>query len=120
MKTKNYVDRPWTQEEEEDFQRFCESIGQMPEDPEHAACMQDGEVDFLITTPGTIWSFPAPNVTGLLDCPAQRLREQLTPGVDVGRRDGHRIRRRRPDWLCGSDDRRRYGHLVGGVVYRNR
>ena len=47
---KNYVDRPWTQEEEEDFQRFCDSIGKTPEDPAHAACMQDGEVDFLITT----------------------------------------------------------------------
>ena len=35
----------------EDFQRFCESIGQMPEDPEHAAAMQDGELDFFSNDP---------------------------------------------------------------------
>jgi hypothetical protein len=40
---RNYVVRPWTEEEEEDFQRFCESIGQMPEDTEWAALMEDGE-----------------------------------------------------------------------------
>jgi hypothetical protein len=47
MKDKNYVIRPWTEEEEEDFQRFCDSIGKMPSDPAHAAAMQDGEVDFF-------------------------------------------------------------------------
>ena len=51
MKTKNYVERPWTQEEEEDFQRFCESIGQIPEDPAHAEAMQDGELDFFSNDP---------------------------------------------------------------------
>ena len=47
MKAKNYVIRPWTEEEEKDFQRFCESIGQIPEDPAHAEAMEDGEVDFF-------------------------------------------------------------------------
>ncbi len=48
---KDYVLRPWSPEEEEDFQRFCESIGQMPDDPEHAEAMQDGEVDFFNNDP---------------------------------------------------------------------
>ena len=43
--------RPWNDEEEEDFQRFCDSIGKMPEDPAHAAGMQDGEVDFFNNDP---------------------------------------------------------------------
>ncbi len=47
MSDQNYVERPWTKEEEEDFQRFCESIGKMPEDPVHARLMEDGEVDFF-------------------------------------------------------------------------
>ena len=51
MKDRNFVERQWTEEEEEDFQRFCESIGRMPEDPEHAAAMQDGEVDFFNNDP---------------------------------------------------------------------
>jgi hypothetical protein len=51
MKDKNYVVRPWTEEEEEDFQRFCDSIGEIPTDPEHAAAMQDGEVNFFNNNP---------------------------------------------------------------------
>ena len=51
MSDRNYVVRPWTAEEEEDFQRFCESIGQIPEDPAHAEAMQDGEVDFFNNDP---------------------------------------------------------------------
>ncbi len=47
MKDKNYVLRPWTEEEEEDYQRFCDSIEKMPEDPVHARLMEDGEVDFF-------------------------------------------------------------------------
>ena len=44
MKAKDYVVRPWSQEEEEDFQRFCDSIGKLPDDPAHAEAMQDGAV----------------------------------------------------------------------------
>ena len=47
MADKNYVERPWTEEEEEDFQRFCQSIGEIPEDPVHARLMEDGAVDFF-------------------------------------------------------------------------
>jgi hypothetical protein len=51
MKDKNYVLRPWSPEEEESFQRFIESIDQIPEDPAHAEAMQDGEVDFFNNDP---------------------------------------------------------------------
>ena len=44
---KNYVVRPWTDEENADFEKFCASIGETPSDPAHAAAMQDGEVDFF-------------------------------------------------------------------------
>ena len=44
---KDYVLRPWTEEENADFERFCASIGEMPSDPEWAAAMEDGEVDFF-------------------------------------------------------------------------
>jgi hypothetical protein len=37
QKKKDYVLRPWTEEENADFEKFCDSIGKMPEDPEHAA-----------------------------------------------------------------------------------
>ncbi len=47
MKTKNYVVRPWTEEEEADFENFKASIGVIPSDPEWAAAMEDGEVDFF-------------------------------------------------------------------------
>ena len=47
MKGKDYLVRPWTEEEEANFQRFCESIGEIPEDPVHARLMEDGEVDFF-------------------------------------------------------------------------
>ena len=48
---KNYVVRPWTEEEEDDFQRFCESIGETPSDPAHAEAMEDGPVDFFNNDP---------------------------------------------------------------------
>ena len=47
MSDQNYVERPWTKEEEEDFQRFCESIGEVPEDRIHARLMEDGTLDFF-------------------------------------------------------------------------
>ena len=34
-------------EEEEDFQRFCASIGETPSDPDWADLMEDGELDFF-------------------------------------------------------------------------
>jgi hypothetical protein len=48
---KNYVVRPWTDEENADFEKFCASIGEIPTDPEHAAAMQDGEFDFFNNDP---------------------------------------------------------------------
>ena len=47
MADRNYVLRPWTAEEDADFKRFCESIGETPSDPVHARLMEDGEVDFF-------------------------------------------------------------------------
>ena len=44
---KDYVLRPWTEEENADFEKFCVSIGEIPTDPEWAAAMEDGEVDFF-------------------------------------------------------------------------
>ena len=44
---RDYVLRPWTEEENADFEKFCASIGKMPSDPEWAAAMEDGEVDFF-------------------------------------------------------------------------
>ena len=44
---KDFVVRPWTPEENADFEKFCASIGQMPTDREWALAMQDGEVDFF-------------------------------------------------------------------------
>ena len=44
---KDYVLRPWTEEENADFERFCASIGEIPSDPAHAQAMEDGEVDFF-------------------------------------------------------------------------
>ena len=43
MTGRDYVVRPWTEEENADFEKFCASIGQMPTDPEWAALMEDGE-----------------------------------------------------------------------------
>ena len=51
QKDKNYVERPWTEEENADFEKFCASIGVIPSDPEWAAAMQDGEVDFFNNDP---------------------------------------------------------------------
>ena len=47
MTDKNYVVRPWTEEEGADFERFCASIGEIPSDPGHARLMEDGAVDFF-------------------------------------------------------------------------
>jgi hypothetical protein len=51
MKERSWVLRPWTEEEEADYERFCASIGEIPEDPEHAAAMEDGEIDFFNNDP---------------------------------------------------------------------
>jgi hypothetical protein len=51
MIEKNYVERPWTDEEEADFAEFCDRIGETPSDPELALAMQDGEIDFFNNDP---------------------------------------------------------------------
>ena len=51
MTDKNYVLRPWTAEEDADFERFCASIGETPSDPVHARLMEDGEIDFFNVDP---------------------------------------------------------------------
>jgi hypothetical protein len=48
---RDYVERPWTEEENADFEEFCASIGEIPEDPEWAAAMEDGEIDFFNNDP---------------------------------------------------------------------
>jgi hypothetical protein len=48
---KDYVLRPWTDEENADFEKFCASIGEIPSDPEWAAAMEDGELDFFNNDP---------------------------------------------------------------------
>ena len=48
---RDYVLRPWTEEENADFEEFCASIGETPSDPEWAAAMQDGELDFFSNDP---------------------------------------------------------------------
>ena len=48
---KNYVDRSWTEEEEEDFSNFVASIGVVPDDEEWAEAMEDGEIDFFNNDP---------------------------------------------------------------------
>ena len=48
---KDYVVRPWTEEENADFERFCASIGETPSDPVHARAMEDGPVDFFNNDP---------------------------------------------------------------------
>ena len=50
-KDKNYVVRPWTVEEEKDFQQFVKDIGKIPEDPVHARLMEDGPIDFFTVDP---------------------------------------------------------------------
>jgi hypothetical protein len=47
MKARDYVERPWTAEEDADFERFCASLGEIPKDRVHARLMEDGEVDFF-------------------------------------------------------------------------
>ena len=51
MKAKDYLVRPWTEKEEEDFQRFCASIGEMSSDRAHAQAMEDGPVNFFNSDP---------------------------------------------------------------------
>jgi hypothetical protein len=51
QKKKDYVERRWTDLENEDFQRFTESIGVMPSDAEWAAAMENGEIDFFNNDP---------------------------------------------------------------------
>ncbi len=51
MREQNYVERPWTEEEEADFTEFCDQIGEIPSDPEWAAAMEDGEIDFFNNDP---------------------------------------------------------------------
>ncbi len=48
---RDYVLRPWTEEENADFEKFCASIGVMPSDPEWAEAMEDGEIDFFSNDP---------------------------------------------------------------------
>jgi len=48
---RDYVLRPWTEEENSDFEKFCASIGETPSDPEWAAAMDDGEIDFFNNDP---------------------------------------------------------------------
>ncbi len=48
---RDYVIRPWTEEENADFEKFCASIGEIPSDPEWAAAMENGELDFFSNDP---------------------------------------------------------------------
>jgi hypothetical protein len=41
------IERPWTAEEDADFLAFCETIDVPPTDPELAAAMEDGDLDFF-------------------------------------------------------------------------
>jgi hypothetical protein len=48
---RDYVLRPWTEEENADFEKFCDRIGEIPDDPEWAAAMENGPVDFFNNDP---------------------------------------------------------------------
>jgi hypothetical protein len=48
---RDYVERPWTEEENADFEEFCETIDVPPTDPELALAMEDGEIDFFNNDP---------------------------------------------------------------------
>ena len=48
---KDYVLRPWTEEESADFDRFCASIDVTPSNPAHAQAMEDGPVEFFNNDP---------------------------------------------------------------------
>ena len=48
---KDFVVRPWTPEEDADFEKFCASIGETPSDPAWAEAMEDGELDFFSNDP---------------------------------------------------------------------
>ena len=45
------IERPWTAEEDADFLAFCETIDVPPTDPELAAAMEDGDLDFFNNDP---------------------------------------------------------------------
>ena len=51
MREENYVsdgvERDWTDEEEADFAEFCDRIGKVPDDPEWALALEDGDLDFF-------------------------------------------------------------------------
>jgi hypothetical protein len=51
MREKHYlsagIEREWTDEENADFLDFCETIDVPPTDPELAAAMEDGDLDFF-------------------------------------------------------------------------
>ncbi len=51
MSKRNYVERPRTAEEDAAFAVFCDRIGEPPSDPEWAAAMEDGEIDFFNNDP---------------------------------------------------------------------
>jgi hypothetical protein len=44
---KDFVERPWTAEENADFLEFCDRIDEIPSDPELALAMEDGDLDFF-------------------------------------------------------------------------
>lgn len=48
---KDYVLRPWTEDENAAFAKFCASIDESPSDPDHAQAMEDGPVDFFNNDP---------------------------------------------------------------------
>ncbi len=73
----DYVLRPWTAEEDADFERFCASIGETPSDPVHARMMEDGDLGISsIWTSGTTRSCRERDVALLLDRPVERLSQQ--------------------------------------------
>jgi hypothetical protein len=51
MRKKHYVsagvERDWTAEEDADYAEFCDRIGEIPDDPEWALAMEDGDLDFF-------------------------------------------------------------------------
>ena len=51
MTDKNYVVRPWTKEEDADFEQWCARLGETPSDPVHARAMEHGLVDFMNNDP---------------------------------------------------------------------
>ncbi len=87
MKGKDYLVQPWTEEEEANFQRFCESIGEIPEDPVHARrqCLISAEPDESITAAVVqhlgedyvIWASDYPHLDASFNVVAQ-IREKIS------------------------------------------